>query len=447
MPQFLHHQQQLSNFHDNYSIFCYIFSPMNAPLLLRTFSHAISWNAFFYLIYKASFTLRTFLLYHTMSSTDFATWATLNSTLFLLLLWLDFGLRKSIPRYAPLFISLRHRLLRPILLLQFIILLGALPLFLYGAHCITHDYIIMILATSLYLTEGINTIMRSLYHAYFHNRFFNQVAAYCTISESIATIIAISIVPPCHVLGIIFGIQWCMTSILTSIALHQWSQQPVLINPPISTNPIPSRATVIQYTGVMWVTTILMSISERNFLLPFITYCTGITTGNLFKIANDGALFFYRFIIKTIGSADIALLAHAQEYATTDEQSLMRELLQKLSIQIMRLIVPLLGVLVSLVPIGWWFYHDRNVFHAFLIMTIGYLSETIWIPYERILEIKQHYKELFIIYTMYTIIISIIFFLFYTTWIGFFNFIIVIHGVRLVMGMLMRYSVYRQYHM
>jgi O-antigen/teichoic acid export membrane protein len=424
---------------------------MNSTVLLRTFSSAITWNAFFYVLYQTSFTLRTFLLYRTMPPTDFAIWATLHSTIFLFLLWTDLGLRKSLPRYAPFLHPVRSPLLISIISIQLSLLLCALPLFLYLLTYITQLSLIIALATATYLAEGILLIIKSLYHAYFYNRFFNQLSSIITLIDIATTIIFVITLPTEHVLSALF-LAKCFTTIACStIALYYWPSLSPILDHPTQHQPFPKQP-FITYSLAMWSTTLLMSFSERNFLVPFITYSAGIATGNLFKVANDGALFFYRLIIKTIGTADIALLAHAHMYDQTyelhnkNQQNLMQQLVQKLSLQITRLVVPLLGVLVFIiVPLYWWLYYDPSVFHAFFIMTMGYIIETIWIPYERVLEIKQHYLILFIIYSIYTIAISTLFFLFYITLIGFFIFITSIHIVRLVIGILMRYSVYRIY--
>ncbi len=420
--------------------------------LFTTFSSAITTNALLYLLSKTSFTATTFILYAVLSATDFAIWATSQSLIFLMLLWLDCGLRKSIPRYAPTFSSIRHRLITPLIQFQITILLCALPLFIYLlSHITSHPSLIM-LSIGIYLAEGTTNILRSLYHAYFYHRFFNHRAAICTIADIILTLLIVCFLPSSYLLFGILSIRLCTTSLLAIMAITHWHQQPPPSIAKITINESYERTQFIKHSLFMWGTTILTSISERNFLLPFIIGVTGIATGNLFKVAHDGALLFYRLIIKTIGSADIALLAHVQTYEKMEqapdyEQDLMQQSVEKLSTQIARLALPVLGIIIFLVPIGYWFYHDQFVFHAFLIMAIGYIIETIWIPYERVLEVKQNYKVLSIIYMIYTISIISLFFIFYMTWIGLMIFLIGIHGVRLVIGICMRYGVYRAYGM
>ena len=76
---------------------------MNFNQLISQFNSGINWNACFYIIYKSTNTLVTFLLYQHLTSYDFTIWAITNSTIYITLLWADFGLQKSIPRYSPVF--------------------------------------------------------------------------------------------------------------------------------------------------------------------------------------------------------------------------------------------------------------------------------------------------------------------------------------------------------
>ncbi len=417
---------------------------MNTSVLFAHFSSALTWNALFYLVYKSIFIMRTLLLYSALPAQDFATWAMLNSIIFLLLLWLDFGLRKAIPRYAPVFASLKSSLMPALIRLQSFILLLALPIVYYCVAHITHSLPILCIAIVLYLLEGIHTIMRSLYHAYFHNRYFNQLSTTLTLADMALMLISVIFLPVGHLLCAILLGTLITRFVLVVSAIRAWHQQPapLVTAPPI--NEQIEQKKFIKHALFMWVTTILTSISERNFLVPFITYGVGIDTGTLFKVANDGALFFYRMIIKTIGSADTALLAHMQVHNQQDRQNQypIHKTIQKLSTQIGRLVLPLLGIVGLIILIGWRFYHDTIVFQAFLIMAIGYILETIWIPYERVLEVQQNYRVLFIIYIIYSISIALLFIFFISSWIGLLPFLICVHGVRLVTGMSMRAGVY-----
>ena len=357
--------------------------------LMHTVSSAFTTNAILYLFHKALFTATTFLLYAVMSPSDFATLATIQSIIFLMVLWLDCGLRKSIPRYAPLFSNVRHRLIMPLITAQLSMLILALPFFLYLLSYTTSHIPLLLLALGIYLAEGTTNILRSLYHAYFYHRFFNHYAALCILIDSAATIFIGLWLPSSSLIAAVLLSKFLTTSLLAYITITHWHTQALTNNIPLATpssfNESHERIQFLKHSAYMWGTTILTSISERNFLLPFIMQVAGIVTGNSFKVAHDAALFFYRGIIKTIGSTDTALLAHIETYAMHEQrvhqhETLTRQSLQILSTQIARLAFPFLGAIILIVPIGYWFYHDQIVFHAFLIMAIGYILETIVIP-------------------------------------------------------------------
>jgi O-antigen/teichoic acid export membrane protein len=418
---------------------------MNTTTIFHSFSSALTANALLHLFSKVFSTMITFIVYSTASTNDFATWATIMSTIFLVLLWLDGGLRKSIPRYAPEFSTIQRHLLFPLLQLQLILLILASPLMLYFLARITSNCYLIILALSIYVLEGITSCLRSLYHAYFYHHFFNQQTAYATTTETVLTLAAVAMVPATHLITALLAAKLISTCMIATIAITGWQQQPSAL---FIAESIPKNYHhFIRHTVWMWGMTIATSISERNFLLPFIAYATNMHTTALFKVSHDAALLLYRFIIKTIGSTDTALLAHVYIYNKDriSSDNLMQQSVQKLSTQIARLALPLIGILIATVPAGYWFYYDSVGFHAFLIMAIGYLLETIWIPYERVLEVHHKYKILFYVYLLYIISITMTFFLFYISWIGLCIFLMCIHGVRLVIGILMRYSVYRLY--
>lgn len=413
---------------------------MNTSTLTRTFITAITWNALFYATYQLCFIIRTVALSSTMHPEDFSTWATLNSTIFLALLWLDPGLRKSIPHYAPHFTASPTSFAIFTITTQLLILIGALPLITYLLWYSTTSPFLIIASSGIYLTEGTLSVVRSLYHSYFHNRFFNQLCITITVSEMIFTILAVSATPSAQLLPAILAIKLIASCSMTFLAVYYWPSKQGLVNN-IST--LPSLGEFAKHSFIMWNTSVLMSISERNFLLPYITYTLGISTGNIFKVANDGALFFYRLIIKTIGNADSALLSHAS--LVTQEITIIRQLVQKLSIQIMRLVLPLLVIIMGILLIALYFSYNSIVFHAFLIMAIAYSVETVGLPYERFLELKKDYTLLYTAYVVYIISMLVIFILFNGTWIGFITFLILVHVVRLVLMIIIRYRVYVQY--
>src|SRR5579859_1398327 len=173
--------------------------------LIAQFSSALHWNAFLYIFYKISSTLMSFFLYHRLTTQDFSTWANILSCIFLLLLWFDFGLRKSIPRFAPSFSSTHisfQRFTYALIIFQLCILFIIAPLILYLSsiilqhalpawyshlslylHQVFYDPLFIYLAIGLFITEGLIATLRLMFHARFWNKLFNLSSTATLILE------------------------------------------------------------------------------------------------------------------------------------------------------------------------------------------------------------------------------------------------------------------------
>ncbi len=413
--------------------------------LFRQFSSSIAWNAFAYTTHKCAVTLRTFLLYHTLTPQDFSTWATTMSSIFLLLLWLDLGLRKSIPRYAPLFQDNPTRITTQLILLQLTLLTLALPLLCWFISSLTVPLII--LASILYLTEGTHTIIRIIYHSYFLNRSFNLLDTAITLTETLILAVAINYIPSHALITTTFALKATASTILCCVSYYTFITYPPQKNTAQESQRMPYRS-FIKHSLMMWGSTIIKSISERNFLMLLLTKTTGIDTANLFKLANDAALFFYRTIMKTIGVADTALLSHIhKEYKNSPMQKrMMNQAIKEVTAKIARLVLPLLGGVIGM-SFLYSGFHDPFVFYTFLLMVGGYISETLLLPYERFLEVERNYLLLFLSYIPYLIVMVLLILMLRISSIGLFNILLIIHGVRLVSYILIRFFSYRVYGM
>ncbi|TET33500.1 hypothetical protein E3J61_03820 [Candidatus Dependentiae bacterium] len=429
--------------------------------LFRSFSSALSWNALAYLFHKSATTMRTFLLYYALSAHHFSMWATTTSAIFLLLLWLDLGLRKSIPRFAPLFSAQRTTLITTILIIHLSILLCALPFLIWFLQ--SHPPTILLLATIIYLAQGTQSIIRLAYHAYFLNKPFNIIATSSSVLE-LAALVSALILLPTHLLLMttltitaISSVGVCVIAyrafFYPSFRLRLSATPDTAINfagdPEFSSTETPTSTTYRQFfthSLIMWITTIIKSFSERNFLLLLITSSSGVAVANIFKLANDGALFFYRIIIKTIGVADTALLAHIEtgHESRGEKNSMMISAVKEVVAKTARLILPLLGILVVICFVPNRLY-TPDVFHAFLLMTIGYILETILIPYERLLEVRRRYLFLFLSYLPYIGVMILLMFTLRISSIGLLPLLLCIHIVRLVSYLLIRVCTYYIY--
>jgi len=428
---------------------------MNTRELFSKFSEGLNWNALLYTTYKLLFTLLSFMLFNTLTTTDFSCWANVNSTVFLLLLWLDFGFRKSVPRYSPEFAQdnqANKKFISAIILFQSLVLISSIPLLQFFLQIIIQTLNqpktpIIVLGSILFITEGIIAILRLVYHSYFLHKQFNLSAIIMMIIEMIINITLIYTINQSSILLVAIFINKIVantiTSIISSIIFVKIIPSPTVTATHTKVNIHLTVKKFIRHSAVMWINNNLKSLSERNFFIPFITYTLGPMLANSFKIANDAALLFYRIVIKTIGTTDTLLLAHI---ATLKQKRLMQFAFTKLTTKVTRLCLPLLGIVLFLAVQGSRSTQNPFVFHSFIIMATGYLIETMFLPYERILEVNSKYKYLILAYIPYVIVLISIFSGITMPFFGLLGSIMIIHGVRLVSLSIIVYFVYKYHH-
>lgn len=415
---------------------------MTIQHLFSKFNSAINWNGFFYLFYKCGFTLRSFALYGLLTTQDFSLWANLNSIIFLLLLWIDCGLRKSVPRYLPEVEKDRNAaylFIRSIITFQLVLLCLSIPLFIYAIKIfiapslLTNHTAIIPLATAIFLIEGLIAIVRTTYHAHFWNKQFNLLAtALLTIeiTADLATIYLIKGGPSNAILWYMLIIQCIVNGLLITtslIMLIQLYKKTAITQETVDIVSI--RRAFIKHSAIMWMNNGLKSISERNFLVPLITYAIGPAQANLFKIANDSALVFYRTVIKTVGTSDTSLLAYIE---LSEHKNQIAVACTKIITKVAGLSIPLLGIIFLFTVKGDYPFNNLFVFQSFIIMSIGYLLEALFLPYERVLEVKRHYTHLSIAYIPYICILVCLMGAIIKSSIGLLMVIVTIHLVRLV---------------
>src|SRR3990167_6190459 len=167
---------------------------IDSALIGSKFSESVHWNAISYALYKICTLSFTLVLYKVLSAQDFSSWATGQSIVFLLLLWLDGGLRKSIPRYAPDFahsIDQHKKFMKNLLIYQMgIVLIGsailwyALPWCVPVARSLGNVRLLILL---IFVSEGLVGILRLIYHAYFLQKRFNLMYLFFVFLETIAS--------------------------------------------------------------------------------------------------------------------------------------------------------------------------------------------------------------------------------------------------------------------
>lgn len=397
------------------------------------------------MIYKGLYTFLCILLFQKLSAQHFATWANLNSMIYIILLWLDGGFHKSIARFIPEF-SKNTKALNSfvfwLIIVKITMLTLALPLFLIIAPYLCRllnlyaEPSYFLLASITLCMQGILFTCKLIYHAHFWNKEFNLInTAFLVVETMINIILLYMIHEPTRLIESIFCtkiISSMLTTMITLILLSYRYHHRTATYLPLNSAYLVKA--FIQHSLFIWFSTIIKSVTERNIMLPLLTYCMGHTTANIFKIANDGALFLYRFVTNTIGSADTAFLTHAA--LISDHQSLptaFKELVAKV------LNLCLLAI-IMLVPLTLLFNTkliNHSILYIFLLLTSGYLLESLLSPYERLLEIKRCYWFLLVAYAPY--MIMLIFLMTGTLGLhaGLLSILAIIHGSRLVSSLIM----------
>ena len=420
---------------------------MKKELLFSKFSQALNWNILLYTMYKGCFITVSYLVYNKVSSFYFSQWAMSNALLFLGILWIDPGFKKSIPRFYPLFSqdpTYHKRFIFGVLCTQVIILIGAvLPFLMILPHFITLRTLYPLLSV-LFVTEGIGAIFQTLYHAHFKNKQFNSLQIICTLLEMFINIYIIITTSESNELWLIQMI--LTTKIISSVAIIIGSlylipnlYQQKLILPGVLEHPKKTIYEFIIHSCCMWGSTAIKSLTERNFLFPYFTTTFGLISANTFKIAHDSALFFQRISLKALGSADTALLSYIQiksSYAATDSKEAFRMIVKIVSY--LSVSFAFIGVLAFAAQ---YTKASSDMITIFLIVAIGYMIEIFLSPYERLLEVQRRYKLLWISYTPYIIVISILGILQYYkyTQCSMIQILSIIHGIRIISSLSMAF--------
>jgi hypothetical protein len=430
---------------------------MNLQNALLRFNSALTWNAALYSVYKLFSLSLSIALFATLATNDYALWANINSIIFLFLLWIDCGMRKSVPRFSPEFLFSRRSTIRFIVgisIFQAILLSLCTPLIYlslsYTARTLGHHaHTVIFFGLLLFVSQGIAAILRLIFHSYFLQKQFNGVAIIIMSIEMLFNIFFFfRSAPTVGLIFTIFTIKLIGDAFLIGISMYLLAKHiPILAKElDVTTKEQKNTQTLtknfVLHSFLMGCSTFIKSLSERNFLVPFLTHTAGPEMANIFKIANDGALIFYRFILKTIGTADTSLLTYIEIHKRKNELS---DAFTKLTSRIAGLCLPLLAIVVLVVVYRPLFFESTFVFHIFTLMTTCYLIEALLSPYERVLEIKRDYMYLAIGYIPYAISIFFITHSNIIALIGMIPFVLAVHCVRLVNSFLFVYLSHRAY--
>lgn len=409
---------------------------MTLQQLFNTFNKSLRWNAFSYIAYKILSTTLSFFLFYRLSTEHFSIWANIHCTIYLLILWIDCGFRKSIPRYAPEFAHNSHAMrqfINGVILFQALILIASIPIFLFATTRLLNqpDISFIYFGCVMYVFEGISAVLQLVYHAYFWNKQFNLLATSIMFIQMVVNMILLSSIADdkslvigifCSKIAATFTIIFLSSLLLRRLYKQEYDPLNGMFDARVLTR------NFIKHSVLMWGSNVIKSLSERNFLVPFFTYSLGAAPANLFKVANDGALFFFRIVYKTIGTTDTALLAHVE--ASPEKRRYLDLAFKKLIIKVAALCLPLV-VIVLAIFVSSSCPNNQFIPYVLATMAVAYLIESLFLPYERILEVKQRYWYLLYSYIPYLTIIMMLISGHIVAYLGLFESIVLIHAVRL----------------
>ncbi len=384
-------------------------------------------------VYKSLSTILSTLFFYKLTTHDFSLWATTNSSIYLLILWLDLGLSKSVPRYTPVFArsATEHKqFIIWVCVIQLMLLLIGIPFLVYYISKTSSSLLLLIIALATFIAEGAVKIFRLMYHAQFHNKQFNLYSTAAILLETAIDVVLLATIKDSAqlLIGILLAKLCC--SVL--LALYSLYNVPSLYKDKEypgdqQLNIMKAIKDCVLHSLAMGSTTILTSLSERNFLIPLFTAALGREAGNIFKVANDWALLFYRTAIKTIGYNDTALLSHIE--TMPNRKALFPEAFATLSNKIATLCVPILALLGLLLFYSIRTNHTSVAFELFFIIAISYMTEALFSMYERVLEVKRRYMFLAVSYIPY---IAILIGMFFVSSFGLVSSVLWVQGIRLV---------------
>lgn len=409
--------------------------------IYNQFDKSVNWNAYHYIIQKVITATLTFVFYNNLSASDFSIWANSNSIIFLILLWTDFGFKKSIPKYIPQFSKKRKTHIiftKSLIKFQFITSIFVtllLAVYLQNiAKLLTIDLSeqIFISIITIFFIETYIAFLRLLYHAHFWNQYFNSFYSIITILEAIAYSFFIFYLKSFSLLTIftvkiISGllIVFFMSIYLVKLYLDKEYQAQV---DKLGKNETINNKCFLKHSIAMWFNSVLRSLGERNFIIPLLTIYFGKEFSNIFKVSNDWALLFQRAILKSIGTTDTSLFSHVNIIEKSHMQNALNKILSKIS----QICIPLFGVFIFFVINKNYFIgNDNTIFQTFLLLVFLYIIESFLLPFERLLEVNKRYLILILSYLPYLFFFFLIALKKYLPLIGFWTFIFVLYLVKI----------------
>lgn len=404
---------------------------MNVQYYLDGFFTALWWNGALYGLYKVCSLSFTLLLYYLLPAEVFSLWITLTSITYLMLLWSDFGLRKAIARYGLVCGGKIATWYNHIIVFQ-IAVYGALFPFWYFfiQYKVPVHYQLLFTCSlfSFFVVRGLVELIKSFYHALFKNQYFNTWNMIALFSEFlISCALCLFSFDPFVIVALLFFIATSVYIVLLVYAFVQL-QPLILLSYDTHTASSFTYRTFIKHAVSMWYVGVSKSFSERNFLIPLVSFVSGTVQGNNFKITYDAALFIYRIGLRVMGSNDTVLLSIAYIQNCKKLLHTTVSLVHTTYIKLFVILFIFGCILLSVQPI----FFSHIIFPLFFIVGISYTLEMFLLPYERFLEVKQQYIPLITITIFYSIGFLVMLYCYIYNMVSFLFFIGGIHSLRLI---------------
>lgn len=433
---------------------------MNNSTIYDDFDKSINWNAYLYIIQKVLMVFSTSLFFKVLTPIEFSIWANISSVVFLLLLWIDFGFRKSVPCFIPKFSKNKDAHIdftKLIIKWQLGAIAIAVLLFIIVSKLISYaffkDYIsgsLFYIVIGMFILEGVILLLRLIYHSHFWNKEFNLIYSLVIVLEAITNIFILSSWQG-NLINI-FIVKIILNSLLVVFAVSllkrlYYKKEYSVSDTGVLIDYKKTKKDFLKHSFMMWVSSILKSLSERNFLIPLITVSISPVMANLFKLSNDWALLFQRSILKTIGSSDTSLFSHANLHG--DKGIGINVALKKVISKILYICIPLLGIFILIILNKDYFIgKDQFVFKLFLILVSFYIAESILSPYERLLEVDKRYHILSLAYLPFILFIICTFLLasYNVAISNLLTFLLILCSVRLVSFLILIFYTHKQYN-
>jgi len=421
--------------------------------MLSAFNYACMWNAILYSVHKLISIVLLFFLYLKLSPQLFSSYCSIVSYIFLLLLWGDFGFRKSIacflPEYEKHSISIK-KLFSKLIKIKLIILFFSLPLFIFVSHKTAFNIrtqsasITMLSIAALFISEGIILFFQLIYQVSFLHKQFNTIFIFSLCFHTLVSFIASFYLKSNTLIFFIFISKSIINSITIFFSynlffiLDSQLQKLTLISGKKELQASAASLTELpiqfaKHSFFMWIGILVKSSTERNVLFPFFTFIFGTDIANAFKITHETSLFFYRTLFKAIEISDTSLLSYAN---ILSDKSFFYHLKKKITFFCT---ISFSLFFIFFIYKSIFFKTSFTLLCLFFTMTTSNIIEVYLSLYERLLEVRRQYTTLLKGYSFYIASILLLLLFLHSYQLTLYLMVIFIQIIRILTALIFRY--------